>query len=177
MGLREEGYGVMKFFPAEQAGGGRLSEVALIAARRHPVLPDRRHFACQCARLLTLPNVVCVGGLPGCAEGPGRQGRLGRHHQKLAAEAFALRADPSRHLMRGPAVVRPFHSSRRFVFPRQRPMSQSANDGAGWGVHARHRAWTEKGASLMVRAKKLLDQFLGSQVPGAGGLSAGRRIR
>jgi|UPI0002DDA7E0 hypothetical protein len=42
------------------------------------------------------------------------------------------------------------HSSGHFIlhaglyFRGNVPMSQSANDGAGWGVHACHRAWTEK---------------------------------
>jgi 2-dehydro-3-deoxyphosphogluconate aldolase/(4S)-4-hydroxy-2-oxoglutarate aldolase len=62
MRLLEEGYAVMKLFPAEPAGG-----TALLAALASP-LPTARFCptggidASSAPRYLALPNVVCVGG-------------------------------------------------------------------------------------------------------------------
>jgi 2-dehydro-3-deoxyphosphogluconate aldolase/(4S)-4-hydroxy-2-oxoglutarate aldolase len=51
MSLREEGYQILKFFPAEQAGVRSVSEVSVLALGGHAVLPHRRDHACQCQGL------------------------------------------------------------------------------------------------------------------------------
>jgi hypothetical protein len=51
MSLREEGYQVLKFFPAEQAGGAAYLKSLVLTAGRHAVLPHRRDHAGQCAGL------------------------------------------------------------------------------------------------------------------------------
>jgi 2-dehydro-3-deoxyphosphogluconate aldolase/(4S)-4-hydroxy-2-oxoglutarate aldolase len=62
MAMREEGYRVLKFFPAEQAGGA-----AFLKSLAAP-LPDMRFCPTggispkNAADYLALPNVVCVGG-------------------------------------------------------------------------------------------------------------------
>ena len=62
MALREEGYSVMKFFPAEPAGG-----VAYLKALSSPLAgvsfcPTGGITPANARDYLTLPNVVCVGG-------------------------------------------------------------------------------------------------------------------
>ena len=62
MALREEGYSVMKFFPAEQAGG-----VAYLKALASPLAgisfcPTGGISPKNAMDYLSLPNVVCVGG-------------------------------------------------------------------------------------------------------------------
>jgi len=62
MALREEGYAVLKFFPAEQAGG-----VAYLKSLASPFggisfCPTGGITARTATDYLSLPNVICVGG-------------------------------------------------------------------------------------------------------------------
>jgi 2-dehydro-3-deoxyphosphogluconate aldolase/(4S)-4-hydroxy-2-oxoglutarate aldolase len=62
MALREEGYSVLKFFPAEQAGG-----VAFLKSLASPLAgtrfcPTGGVSLANAHDYLALPNVVCVGG-------------------------------------------------------------------------------------------------------------------
>lgn len=62
MGLREEGYEVLKFFPAEQAGGAAYLK-ALSSPLAGTLFCPTGGISLQNARdYLSLPNVVCVGG-------------------------------------------------------------------------------------------------------------------
>jgi 2-dehydro-3-deoxyphosphogluconate aldolase/(4S)-4-hydroxy-2-oxoglutarate aldolase len=90
MRLRERGYTLLKFFPAEPLGG--VAALKAIA----PVLPDLRFCptggidAAKAPAYLALPNVVAVGGswaAPAAAVAAGRWDEVTR----LAAEAAALR--------------------------------------------------------------------------------------
>jgi 2-dehydro-3-deoxyphosphogluconate aldolase/(4S)-4-hydroxy-2-oxoglutarate aldolase len=90
MRLLERGYGHMKFFPAEPAGGvGLLKALAspLPAAR---FCPTGGIDAERAKAYLALPNVVCVGGswvVPADAVGRGDWARI----RELAGAAAALR--------------------------------------------------------------------------------------
>jgi len=90
MTLREAGYDVMKFFPAEQAGGA-----AMLKAWSSPLAGT---FFCPTGGIslknakdyLSLPNVVCVGGswvAPKELVAAGDWAGI----TKLASEAFALK--------------------------------------------------------------------------------------
>ncbi|MFC5756120.1 MULTISPECIES: 2-dehydro-3-deoxy-phosphogluconate aldolase [unclassified Rhizobium] len=90
MALREEGYQVLKFFPAEQAGGA-----AYLKALSSPLAGT---FFCPTGGIslknandyLSLPNVVCVGGswvAPKELVAAGDWAGI----TKLASEAFALK--------------------------------------------------------------------------------------
>ncbi len=62
MALREEGYQVMKFFPAEQAGGAAYLK-ALSSPLAGTLFCPTGGVSLKNARdYLSLPNVVCVGG-------------------------------------------------------------------------------------------------------------------
>ncbi|PKA41777.1 2-dehydro-3-deoxy-phosphogluconate aldolase [Rhizobium sullae] len=91
MALREEGYQVLKFFPAEQAGG-----VAYLKALSSPLAGT---FFCPTGGIslknandyLSLPNVICVGGswvAPKELVAAGDWAGI----TKLASEAAALKA-------------------------------------------------------------------------------------
>lgn len=90
MGLREEGYEVMKFFPAEQAGG-----VAYLKSLSSPLAgtffcPTGGISLANARDYLSLPNVICVGGswvAPKDLVAKGDWSGI----TKLAAEAFALK--------------------------------------------------------------------------------------
>ncbi len=62
MAMREEGYSVLKFFPAEQAGGAAF--LKSIASPLSDILfcPTGGIGPKNMDEYLTLPNVVCVGG-------------------------------------------------------------------------------------------------------------------
>lgn len=94
MRLLERGYGCLKFFPAEAAGG-----VAYLQALAAP-LPHARFCptggidAARAPAYLALPNVVCVGGswvAPGAAVAAGDWPAITR----LARAAAALRTAPN----------------------------------------------------------------------------------
>lgn len=62
MALREEGYAVMKFFPAEQAGGAAYLKSLASPFGGISFCPTGGITAASAGAYLTLPNVVCVGG-------------------------------------------------------------------------------------------------------------------
>ena len=62
MALREEGYAVMKFFPAEQAGGAAYLKSLASPFGGISFCPTGGITAQSAATYLALPNVVCVGG-------------------------------------------------------------------------------------------------------------------
>jgi len=91
MALRDEGYNVLKFFPAEQAGGA-----AYLKSLSSPLAGT---FFCPTGGIslknandyLSLPNVICVGGswvAPKDLVAKGDWAGI----TKLAAEAFALKS-------------------------------------------------------------------------------------
>lgn len=90
MTLREEGYDVMKFFPAEQAGGSAYLK-ALSSPLAGTLFCPTGGISLKNAReYLSLPNVVCVGGswvAPKEMVAAGDWAGI----TKLASEAFALK--------------------------------------------------------------------------------------
>lgn len=90
MALREEGYSVLKFFPAEQAGGAAYLK-ALSSPLAGTLFCPTGGVSLKNARdYLSLPNVVCVGGswvAPKELVTAGDWAGI----TKLAAEAAALR--------------------------------------------------------------------------------------
>jgi 2-dehydro-3-deoxyphosphogluconate aldolase/(4S)-4-hydroxy-2-oxoglutarate aldolase len=90
LALRDAGYTMVKFFPAEQAGGaGYLKSLAapLPAIR---FCPTGGITAANAASYLSLPNVVCVGGSWVAPDALMKQGRWDEI-EALAREAAALR--------------------------------------------------------------------------------------
>jgi 2-dehydro-3-deoxyphosphogluconate aldolase / (4S)-4-hydroxy-2-oxoglutarate aldolase len=90
MGLREEGYGVMKFFPAEQAGGAAYLKSLSSPLAGTLFCPTGGISLANARDYLSLPNVVCVGGswvAPKDLVARGDWAGI----TKLAAEAFALK--------------------------------------------------------------------------------------
>ncbi|WP_064712216.1 2-dehydro-3-deoxy-phosphogluconate aldolase [Rhizobium bangladeshense] len=91
MALREEGYQVLKFFPAEQAGGAAYLKALSSPLAGTLFCPTGSISLKNAPDYLTLPNVVCVGGswvapkeLVAAGDWVGIT--------KLAAEAAALKA-------------------------------------------------------------------------------------
>ena len=91
MALREEGYSVLKFFPAEQAGGAPYLK-ALSSPLAGTVFCPTGGISLKNAHdYLSLPNVICVGGswvAPKELVSAGNWAEI----SKLAAEAAALKA-------------------------------------------------------------------------------------
>ncbi|MGA1803681.1 2-dehydro-3-deoxy-phosphogluconate aldolase [Rhizobium sp. HT1-10] len=91
MALREEGYQVLKFFPAEQAGGAAYLK-ALSSPLAGTMFCPTGGVSLKNARdYLSLPNVICVGGswvAPKELIAAGDWAGI----TKLAAEAAALKA-------------------------------------------------------------------------------------
>lgn len=90
MGLREEGYDVMKFFPAEQAGGAAYLKSLSSPLAGTLFCPTGGISLANARDYLSLPNVVCVGGswvAPKELVAKGDWAGI----TKLAAEAFALK--------------------------------------------------------------------------------------
>ncbi|MBB3317311.1 2-dehydro-3-deoxyphosphogluconate aldolase/(4S)-4-hydroxy-2-oxoglutarate aldolase [Rhizobium sp. BK181] len=91
MALREEGYQVLKFFPAEQAGGAAYLK-ALSSPLAGTVFCPTGGISLKNARdYLSLPNVICVGGswvAPKELVAAGDWAGI----TKLASEAAALKA-------------------------------------------------------------------------------------
>ncbi|KQV66243.1 2-dehydro-3-deoxy-phosphogluconate aldolase [Rhizobium sp. Root1220] len=91
MALREEGYQVLKFFPAEQAGGAAYLK-ALSSPFAGTVFCPTGGISLKNANdYLSLPNVICVGGswvAPKELVAAGDWAGI----TKLAAEAAALKA-------------------------------------------------------------------------------------
>ena len=62
MALREEGYSVMKFFPAEQAGGAAYLQSLSSPLAGTLFCPTGGISPANARDYLSLPNVICVGG-------------------------------------------------------------------------------------------------------------------
>ncbi|MBW3096394.1 2-dehydro-3-deoxy-phosphogluconate aldolase [Pseudohoeflea coraliihabitans] len=62
MSLREEGYSVMKFFPAEQAGGAAYLKSLSSPLAGTLFCPTGGITLAKAKDYLALPNVICVGG-------------------------------------------------------------------------------------------------------------------
>jgi 2-dehydro-3-deoxyphosphogluconate aldolase/(4S)-4-hydroxy-2-oxoglutarate aldolase len=90
MGLREEGYEVLKFFPAEQAGGAAYLKSLSSPLAGTLFCPTGGISLANARDYLSLPNVVCVGGswvAPKDFVAKGDWAGI----EKLAAEAAALK--------------------------------------------------------------------------------------
>lgn len=89
MALRDEGYKVLKFFPAEQAGGAPYLKALSSPLAGTLFCPTGSISLKNANEYLTLPNVVCVGG---SWVAPREQVATGDWEgiTKLAAEAAAL---------------------------------------------------------------------------------------
>ncbi|NNU51334.1 2-dehydro-3-deoxy-phosphogluconate aldolase [Rhizobium sp. WYCCWR 11279] len=91
MALREEGYQVLKFFPAEQAGGAAFLKALSSPLAGTLFCPTGSISLKNANDYLSLPNVVCVGGswvAPKELVAAGDWAGI----TKLAAEAAALKA-------------------------------------------------------------------------------------
>ena len=62
MSLREEGYSILKFFPAEQAGGAAFLKSLASPLSGMRFCPTGGISLANAPDYLGLPNVVCVGG-------------------------------------------------------------------------------------------------------------------
>ncbi len=90
MALREEGYQVLKFFPAEQAGGAAYLKALSSPLAGTSFCPTGGISLKNANDYLSLPNVVCVGGswvAPKELVAAGDWAGI----TKLASEAFALK--------------------------------------------------------------------------------------
>ncbi|MBY5548550.1 2-dehydro-3-deoxy-phosphogluconate aldolase [Rhizobium leguminosarum] len=91
MALREEGYQVLKFFPAEQAGGAAYLKALSSPLAGTLFCPTGGISLKNANDYLSLPNVICVGGswvAPKELVAAGDWAGI----TKLAAEAAALKA-------------------------------------------------------------------------------------
>ncbi|TCU22275.1 2-keto-3-deoxy-phosphogluconate aldolase [Rhizobium azibense] len=91
MALREEGYKVLKFFPAEQAGGAAYLKALSSPLAGTLFCPTGGISLKNANDYLSLPNVICVGGswvAPKELVAAGDWGGI----TKLASEAAALKA-------------------------------------------------------------------------------------
>ncbi|TAV50476.1 2-dehydro-3-deoxy-phosphogluconate aldolase [Rhizobium leguminosarum] len=91
MALREEGYQVLKFFPAEQAGGAAYLKALSSPLAGTLFCPTGGISLKNANDYLSLPNVICVGGswvAPKELVAAGDWAAI----TKLAAEAAALKA-------------------------------------------------------------------------------------
>lgn len=91
MGVRERGYRLVKFFPAEQAGGTKLLKA--MAAPLHDIgfCPTGGIASKNAGEYLNLSNVVCIGGswvAPAELIADARWNEI----EKLAKDAFTLKA-------------------------------------------------------------------------------------
>ena len=62
MSLSEEGYSIMKFFPAEQAGGAAFLKALASPFAGVSFCPTGGIGPANVSDYLGLPNVICVGG-------------------------------------------------------------------------------------------------------------------
>lgn len=62
MAMREEGYRILKFFPAEQSGGAAFLKALSAPLPDMAFCPTGGISPANVADYLSLPNVVCVGG-------------------------------------------------------------------------------------------------------------------
>lgn len=91
MALRDEGYNVLKFFPAEQAGGAAYLKSLSSPLAGTYFCPTGGISLKNANDYLSLPNVVCVGGSWVAPKDLVLKGDWAGI-TKLASEAFALRA-------------------------------------------------------------------------------------
>ena len=91
MTLREEGYTMLKFFPAEQAGGATFLKSLASPLAGTTFCPTGGVSAANARSYLGLPNVVCVGGSWVAPEELVKSGKWDEI-TKLAAEAANLAA-------------------------------------------------------------------------------------
>jgi 2-dehydro-3-deoxyphosphogluconate aldolase/(4S)-4-hydroxy-2-oxoglutarate aldolase len=90
MAMLEEGYSVLKFFPAEQLGGIAYLKALAPVFQSITFCPTGGVSMANVREYLALPNIVCVGGswvAPKAAVAAGNFDEITR----LAAEAAALR--------------------------------------------------------------------------------------
>ncbi len=91
MAMREEGYGFLKFFPAEQSGGAPFLKAISAPIPDMLFCPTGGVSPSNVATWLALPNVACVGGswvVPDSAVKAGDWAEV----ERLSREAAALRA-------------------------------------------------------------------------------------
>lgn len=91
MSLREEGYRMMKFYPAEQAGGASFLKSLVSPLANICFCPTGGIAPANAKDYLALPNVVCIGGswvAPDKLIADGRWDEI----EALAREAVALAA-------------------------------------------------------------------------------------
>ena len=62
MAAMEEGYSLLKFFPAEQAGGAAFLKALASPLAGVRFCPTGGITAANAGEYLRLPNVICVGG-------------------------------------------------------------------------------------------------------------------
>lgn len=89
MAALEEGYSVLKFFPAEQAGGAAFLKALSSPLADVRFCPTGGIGASNAADYLSVPNVICVGGswvAPDAAMAAGRWDEI----ENLAREATKL---------------------------------------------------------------------------------------
>jgi 2-dehydro-3-deoxyphosphogluconate aldolase / (4S)-4-hydroxy-2-oxoglutarate aldolase len=89
MALREEGYMMLKFFPAEQAGGATFLKSLASPLAGTLFCPTGGVSVANAKTYLNLPNVVCVGGSWVAPEELVKAGKWDEI-TKLAAEAVKL---------------------------------------------------------------------------------------
>ncbi|UXN59289.1 2-dehydro-3-deoxy-phosphogluconate aldolase [Phyllobacterium zundukense] len=89
MALREEGYTMLKFFPAEQAGGAAFLKSLSSPLAGTLFCPTGGVSIANAKTYLNLPNVVCVGGSWVAPEELVKAGKWDEI-TKLAAEAVKL---------------------------------------------------------------------------------------
>jgi len=89
MSLREEGYTMLKFFPAEQAGGAAFLKSLSSPLAGTLFCPTGGVSIANAKTYLNLPNVVCVGGSWVAPEELVKAGKWDEI-TKLAAEAVKL---------------------------------------------------------------------------------------
>jgi 2-dehydro-3-deoxyphosphogluconate aldolase / (4S)-4-hydroxy-2-oxoglutarate aldolase len=89
MSLRERGYSMLKFFPAEQAGGAAFLKSLSSPLAGTSFCPTGGVSAANARSYLDLPNVVCVGGSWVAPEELVQSGQWDAI-TKLAAEAAGL---------------------------------------------------------------------------------------
>ncbi len=90
MAMREEGYGFLKFFPAEQSGGAPFLKAISAPIADVVFCPTGGVSPSNVATYLSLPNVVCVGGswvVPDAAVKAGDWAEV----ERLSREAASLR--------------------------------------------------------------------------------------
>jgi 2-dehydro-3-deoxyphosphogluconate aldolase/(4S)-4-hydroxy-2-oxoglutarate aldolase len=91
MSLREEGYTMLKFFPAEQAGGAAFLKSLSSPLAGTLFCPTGGVSIANAKSYLNLPNVVCVGGSWVAPEDLVKAGKWDEITE-LAAEAVKLAA-------------------------------------------------------------------------------------